>query len=78
MRTYDLSDYDRRAKTLDEALADPAYSTPDLYVGDGISWLDKWKVALNMKIELDKGPDPPKWANDIFEAMRKEQQKNNY
>jgi peptidoglycan-N-acetylglucosamine deacetylase len=64
--------------SLDEALADPAYATPDLYVGDGISWLDKWKIALNLKIELDKGPDPPKWAEDIFEAMRKDEQKNNY
>jgi peptidoglycan-N-acetylglucosamine deacetylase len=64
--------------SLDEALADPAYATPDLYVGDGISWLDKWKVALNMKIELEKGPEPPDWAEKIFEAMRKEQQKNNY
>src|SRR5271155_1230638 len=59
--------------SLDEALADPAYATPDLYVGDGMSWLAKWKIALNMKVEADKGPDPPKWAEDIFEAMRKEQ-----
>src|SRR5271155_1768765 len=59
--------------SLDEALADPAYSTPDLYVGEGMSWLAKWKIALNMKVEADKGPDPPKWAEDIFEAMRKEQ-----
>jgi peptidoglycan-N-acetylglucosamine deacetylase len=64
--------------SLDEALADPAYATQDLYVGDGMSWLAKWKIALNMKVEADKGPDPPKWAEDIFEAMRKEQQKNNY
>jgi len=31
-----------------------------------------------MKIELEKGPEPPDWAEKIFEAMRKEQQKNNY
>src|SRR5271155_3703548 len=59
--------------SLDEALADPAYSTPDLYVGEGMSWLAKWKKALKMKDEAGKGPDPPKWAEDIFEAMRKEQ-----
>jgi peptidoglycan/xylan/chitin deacetylase (PgdA/CDA1 family) len=64
--------------SLDEALADPAYATPDLYVGDGISWLDKWKVALKLKIETDKGPEPPAWAEKIFEDMRKEQQKNTY
>jgi peptidoglycan-N-acetylglucosamine deacetylase len=64
--------------SLDEALADPAYSTPDLYVGDGMSWLDKWKLALNLKIDKDKGPEPPDWAQKIFDKMRAEKQKNTY
>lgn len=64
--------------SLDEALADPAYATPDLYVGDGMSWLDKWKLALNLKIDKDKGPEPPDWAQKIFDKMRAEKQKNNY
>jgi peptidoglycan-N-acetylglucosamine deacetylase len=64
--------------SLDEALADPAYATPDLYVGEGMSWLTKWKLALNLKIEKDKGPEPPDWAEKIFEKMREEDQKNNY
>src|SRR5271156_1865006 len=64
--------------SLDEALADPAYSTADLYVGDGMSWLDKWKIALKLKIEKDKGPEPPDWAQKIFDRMREENQKNNY
>jgi peptidoglycan/xylan/chitin deacetylase (PgdA/CDA1 family) len=64
--------------SLDQALADPAYATPDLYVGEGASWLDKWKIALNQKIEKEKGPDLPDWVQKIFDQMRKEQQKNNY
>jgi peptidoglycan-N-acetylglucosamine deacetylase len=64
--------------SLDEALADPAYATPDLYVGEGLSWLDRWKLALNLKIDKDKGPEPPDWAQKIFDKMRAEKQKNNY
>lgn len=64
--------------SLDEALADPAYATPDIYVGDGMSWLDKWKLALNLKIDKERGPEPPAWAQKIFDEMRKEKQKNLY
>ncbi len=61
--------------SLDVALADPAYATPDLYVGTGILWMDRWKLALGMKLDLSKGPEPPAWAEQIFEQMRKERQK---
>jgi len=61
--------------SLDSALADPAYATPDLYVGTGILWMDRWKLALGMKLDLSKGPEPPAWAESIFEQMRKERQK---
>ena len=64
--------------SLDEAMADPAYSTPDLYVGDGLSWLDRWKLALDLKLDKDEGPEPPDWAQKIFDKMRAENQKNNY
>lgn len=61
--------------SLDAALADPAYATADLYVGTGILWMDRWKLALGMKLDLSKGPEPPAWAEQIFEQMRKERQK---
>jgi peptidoglycan-N-acetylglucosamine deacetylase len=61
--------------SLDAALADPAYATADLYVGTGILWMDRWKLALGMKLDLSKGPEPPGWAQSIFEQMRKERQK---
>src|SRR6516162_7800305 len=35
-----------RFVTLEEALADPAYSLPDTYVGeDGTGWLDHWGIT---------------------------------
>jgi peptidoglycan/xylan/chitin deacetylase (PgdA/CDA1 family) len=61
--------------SLDAAMSDPAYATPDLYVGTGILWMDRWKLALGMKLDLSKGPEPPSWAESIFEQMRKERQK---
>jgi peptidoglycan/xylan/chitin deacetylase (PgdA/CDA1 family) len=61
--------------SLDAAMADPAYATLDLYVGTGILWMDRWKLALGQKLDLSKGPEPPQWAEQIFEQMRKERQK---
>ncbi len=61
--------------SLDTAMADAAYATPDLYVGTGILWMDRWKLALGLKLDLSKGPEPPVWAEQIFEQMRKERQK---
>ena len=61
--------------SLETAMSDPAYATPDLYVGTGILWMDRWKLAMGLKPEPEKGPDPPKWASEIFEQMRKERQK---
>jgi peptidoglycan/xylan/chitin deacetylase (PgdA/CDA1 family) len=61
--------------SLQEAMTDPAYATPDLWVGTGVLWMERWKLAMGLKPEPDKGPDPPKWASDIFDQMRKEMQK---
>jgi peptidoglycan-N-acetylglucosamine deacetylase len=70
-----LSDLERRGYrfiTLDEALNDPAYSTPDLFVGDvGISWIDRWKLAFGQKPGYQDDPDPPSWVLKKFEAIRK-------
>ncbi|HEX2224136.1 MAG TPA: polysaccharide deacetylase family protein [Thermoanaerobaculia bacterium] len=56
-----------RFVSLEQALADPAYSTPDLYVGPwGISWLHRWSAALGLPIRLREEPDPPQWALDLY------------
>ena len=49
--------------TLDQAAQDPAYQTADNYVGrHGVSWLHRWRVALNLPPRLDGEPDPPQWV----------------
>lgn len=58
-----------RFVTLDEAVSDEAYATPDGYAGPwGISWLDRWRMALGLPNALRTSPDPPKW---VLEAYRK-------
>lgn len=61
--------------SLEQAMSDPAYATPDRWVGTGVLWMERWKLAMGLKPEPDKGPDPPKWASDIFDQMRKERQR---
>jgi peptidoglycan/xylan/chitin deacetylase (PgdA/CDA1 family) len=58
--------------TLDDALADPAYLTKNLYIGSaGISWLDRWRLAFGLKIEPNAGPEPPDWSQKIFDQVRR-------
>jgi peptidoglycan-N-acetylglucosamine deacetylase len=58
--------------TLDEALADPAYATPDRFVGTaGISWLDRWRVSFGQKADYEHDPDPPEWVMRRFREIRK-------
>ena len=57
--------------SLDEALADPAYATPDLYVGPlGISWLTRWRLSFGKPLDDQATPDPPKWVSDKFDQIR--------
>jgi peptidoglycan/xylan/chitin deacetylase (PgdA/CDA1 family) len=58
--------------SLDDALADPAYSTPDLFVGPmGISWLERWRLAFGQKPDFANAPEPPKWVSQAFEEIRR-------
>jgi peptidoglycan-N-acetylglucosamine deacetylase len=58
--------------TLDAAMTDPAYATPDQFVGlVGISWIDRWKVALGQKPDYEHNPDPPVWVQKGFEEIRR-------
>jgi peptidoglycan-N-acetylglucosamine deacetylase len=48
--------------SLEEALRDPAYQTPDLFIGpQGFSWLLRWKMAFGQKADWQNEPDPPAW-----------------
>lgn len=45
--------------TLNEALQDKAYKSPDNYVGDGISWLHRWALTRGKKFVLQNKPKVP-------------------
>ena len=69
-----LSNLERRGYrfiSLDEALADPAYATPDLFIGpQGVSWLMRWKLAFGQKADWQNEPDPPAWVIKTSKEMR--------
>ncbi len=47
--------------TLEQALQDPAYQTPDAYSGkDGVEWLERWSLTLNKELPWDDFEDVPK------------------
>jgi peptidoglycan/xylan/chitin deacetylase (PgdA/CDA1 family) len=46
--------------TLEEAIRDPAYRTPDPYVGpDGIEWMERWSQQLHKELPWGSWQDPP-------------------
>lgn len=66
-----------RFGSLNEALSDPAYATPDLFIGQqGCSWLTRWKLAFGQEADWQNEPNPPAWivkmASDIRRAKRRQ------
>lgn len=53
-----------RFVSLDHALRDPAYASPDRYVGDaGITWLHRWAITQGRRGAVFAGePAVPKWV----------------
>jgi peptidoglycan/xylan/chitin deacetylase (PgdA/CDA1 family) len=57
-----------RFVTLEEALADPAYATPEDYAGkSGMSWLYRWAQSLGKPLKSGPGPRP---AADMSERYK--------
>lgn len=55
---------------LARALGDPAYGSPDAYVGRfGISWMHHWEQAMGRP--RTGAPDPPPGVSDAYEKVRK-------
>lgn len=47
--------------TLERAMRDPAYKTPDTYAGkDGDEWLERWSQSLNKELPWDDFHEVPK------------------
>ena len=60
-----------RLVSLEEALRDPAYQTPDGYIGKwGPSYLHRWRISLGRPNMLKDEPDPPKWVLELSKARR--------
>ena len=46
--------------SLDKAMADPVYKTPDTYIGaDGPDWLDRWSLAAGKPMEWNDADEVP-------------------
>lgn len=58
--------------SLDTAMADPAYKTPDTLVTEyGPTWLWRWMRSKDMNISFRDEPEPPGWITDLYqEASR--------
>jgi peptidoglycan/xylan/chitin deacetylase (PgdA/CDA1 family) len=58
LRKFEARNY--RFISLDAAMADPAYQTPDTYVGTyGPTWLFRWAKSLNRNVSFKGDPEPP-------------------
>ena len=57
-----------RFTSLDEALADPAYATPDTHAfREGVSWFTRWAAALERPLQRRQ---PPSIPEEIRESYR--------
>ena len=51
--------------SLEQALSDEAYRSPDTYVGSqGLSWLLRWAKAAD--VQVPKEPREPQWLTELF------------
>ena len=52
---------------LDTAVTDPAFASPDTYVGPGgITWLHRWAITRGVDRELFRGePTTAQWVQDL-------------
>jgi peptidoglycan/xylan/chitin deacetylase (PgdA/CDA1 family) len=58
--------------TLDRALEDPAYASPETFLSrQGISWLHRWLFTKTGATRLKEEPDPPAFVQDAYAAFAK-------
>ncbi|MDE2562064.1 MAG: polysaccharide deacetylase family protein [Sphingomonadales bacterium] len=59
-----------RVVTLDKAMRDPAYRTPDTYAGpDGIDWMERWSDSLHKAIDWSTYSDPPAAITAAYDKL---------
>jgi hypothetical protein len=55
--------------TLDDAMRDKAYRTPDIYVGKtGPSWLFRWSRTIAPTSSFREDPEVPAWVMALYQA----------
>lgn len=58
--------------SLERALEDPAYASPDPFVSpQGISWLHRWHYTKTGATRLREEPDPPAFVQEAYAALKK-------
>lgn len=58
--------------TLEAAMRDPAYATPDVYVGrHGPSWLFRWSRTIAPGSNFSAEPEVPAWVMARFQAAQR-------
>jgi peptidoglycan/xylan/chitin deacetylase (PgdA/CDA1 family) len=56
-----------RFVTLEQAMADPAYRTPDTMVSAyGPTWLWRWRTSLGLTVSFAGDPEVPAWVTELF------------
>jgi peptidoglycan/xylan/chitin deacetylase (PgdA/CDA1 family) len=61
--------------SLEEALGDGAYSSPDVYVGEGTGWLDHWAITRGRPPQ--NTPLFPQWVMDRGRELRRQNPPSN-
>ena len=65
-----LRRFDLHAITLDEAMRDPAYRSPDTYAGkDGLNWLERWALMMHKDLPSAGDVDPPKSIQQQYDKV---------
>jgi peptidoglycan/xylan/chitin deacetylase (PgdA/CDA1 family) len=60
-----------RFVTLESAMEDAAYRTPDTLVSrSGPTWLWRWRESLGLTVSFRGDPEVPQWVLDLFDASR--------
>jgi len=61
--------------TLDRALEDPTYKSPDTYAGPaGASWLFRWDATGERKVDWKQEPEPQEWVRKMYEDRSRARQ----
>lgn len=59
-----------RPVTLEQAMRDPAYATPDRQAfEDGIDWLSRWAAELGKTLPSQGDVDPPAWLKQDYDRV---------